>query len=128
MGAKWFNIIKSEKDEYGVQKLITCDGSTSINSNGVRDISIPINYKRYELKTVRVLNETNTSDIVVKLYDSFDNNEVYRSKEQNNIYDILNIPVEDKKTDDSGNIYLRIENLGNSDIMINYEIKILNLR
>ena len=129
MSAKWFNISKSDM-QGGVQTLIIRSGDSDIPSNGYQDIVIPIPCKNYEIKTVRVSNDTDASNIVVKLFDSFEYEEVYKSNEQNNIYDIVNVPVEDKNSNECniGNIYLRISNLSTSPILSTYEIKILNLR
>lgn len=130
LSAKWFSINKNEIVIGGVQTLITRSGEVTIPPNSHQDIIISIPYRNYEVRTIRASNDTNSANIVVRLFDSFERKEIYESHEQNNIYDIINIPVEDVNSSDSnvGNIYLRIANLSSRQISSSYEIKILNLR
>lgn len=127
--ARWFNVLKSENIANGVQTLIVLTGSEDVDGGDSKLITIPIEFKKYELKTVRVLNNSNDNKIVVSLFDNFEEMEVYKSNEEKHVYDILNIPIEDKSdTINNGNVYLKIENVGSTNIACDYEIKILNLR
>lgn len=119
-----------EEGDDEVQTLVTRKKSVLVPAGRFVELTIPVGYRRYELKTVRATNTTNDSDIVVSFYDSFEDMQVYESNPQSSIYDIANIPVEDQNSNNPlvGNIYMIIKNTGNQDISVDYEIKLLNLR
>lgn len=104
-------------------KEITADISVIANSSNF--VSLNAYFDKYDLRTISAISAEN-QNIKVSVFDKSNKGDlVYESLIRPQIYDIVNVPIEDK--DNSKKIHVLVENLGNEDTIVYLKIKVTNL-
>jgi hypothetical protein len=107
-----------------LQRLIEKEMVVTVGANTSLYIPVDVGFDRYEVRTVFVAPYGNTT-YVLSMYDKqIDGNIIYRSLEESNTYDIINVPCEDKEGTQV--LHCVLENKGSTSVDFRLIIRLTN--
>lgn len=124
---KWVNISSQSQQEVSIDmpKLIEVNHELFIQSFSSTKISLPIGINRYDIRTVEAKGNNNQDISLIINESSSGGKIIYKSIDSKSIYDVCNIPCEDK--DKTEMIHLEIFNKSIFDADISITIKLTSL-
>lgn len=107
-------------------QLIEVNQSLTVGGYGAGKVSIPVGFNKYDIRIVEASNNMN-QNISLSIYESAVNGKkIYQSLSQMALYDICNIPCEDK--DGEKMIHIEVKNHGMNETEINLTVKATSLQ
>lgn len=96
-----------------------------IEKGQVEYIPINIGFNKYDIRTIKVMNDKDSETVVTIFDKKEDGDQIYKSLQEKKIYDILTIPIEDK--DNTAAAHVFVENKGDSAALFSLNIKAVSL-
>lgn len=108
-------------------KLIEVNQEVVVNGYGSTRVSLPMDFDKYDIRIVDAKNNMN-QNISVSIFEGIadDSKKIYQSLQALSIYDICNIPCEDKEGTKS--VHVEIKNHGVQETEVNVTIKATSLQ
>ncbi|MCY8228708.1 hypothetical protein MOC30_14055 [Bacillus spizizenii] len=130
----WEPITSSETNIYpdenqggaAVPQLAEVNQSIVVGGYGIARVSIPIGFDKYDLRIVEATNTMNQNLSLAIYENAIDGKKIYQSLSQMTIYDICNIPCEDK--DGTKMVHVEVKNHGVSEAEIIITVKATSLQ
>ncbi|MEC2335128.1 hypothetical protein ACP8H2_09260 [Bacillus subtilis] len=120
--------VDPEGDQGGaaVPQLAEVNQSIVVGGYGTTRVSIPIGFDKYDLRIVEATNTMNQNLSLAIYENAIDGKKIYQSLSQMSVYDICNIPCEDK--DGTKMVHVEVKNHGVSEAEIIITVKATSLQ
>lgn len=106
-------------------QLVEVQQVVSVNANSSKRLSIPTGFNSYDIRTVEALSDTGLETSVVIYEQATGSKKIYQSLAKAKVYDVCNIPCEDK--DGTQMIHIEAFNHGTSNADIVVTLKLISI-